>query len=98
MWLPLHSIKKFTKLMTRSLVQDMVTFLNRLPSKNGISRDLRPSVIILGSPNPDYSKLKSHLGHIHRPTYAPPSSPIREQWEKLHCDQKTNGVDIISCC
>ena len=56
--MPLHNIHKFTKLMTRSLVQYMVTFLNMLPSKNGISSDLGPEEIILGSPNTDYNKLR----------------------------------------
>ena len=49
---------KITKSMTRSMVQDMITFLNILPSKNGIPSNLSPSDIILGSPNPDYNKLR----------------------------------------
>ena len=57
MWMPLHAKQKITKLMTILLVQDTVTFLNMYPSKNGISSDLRPAAIILGSPNPDYKKL-----------------------------------------
>ena len=36
----------------------MITFLSMFPSKNGVSSDLRPAAIILGSPNPDYNKLK----------------------------------------
>ena len=32
------------------------------PSKNGISSDLSPAAIILGSPNPDYNKLKITFG------------------------------------
>ena len=35
----------------------MITFLNMFPSKNGISRDLNPEAIILGSSNPYYNKL-----------------------------------------
>ena len=59
-----HSIpyKKFTKLMTISLVQDMITCTNMFPSKNGISSDLSPASIILGSPNPDQNKLKIAFG------------------------------------
>ena len=55
-----HSIpyNKFTKLMTISLVQDMIIFLNMFPSKKGIASDLIPLAIILGSPNPYYNKLK----------------------------------------
>ena len=44
--------------MTRYPVQDMITYLNMPPSKNGISSDLIPAAIIIGSPNPDYNKLK----------------------------------------
>ena len=40
----------------------MITCLNVFPSKNGISRDLSPAAIILGSPNPDYNKLKIKFG------------------------------------
>ena len=54
--------KKFTKLMTRYLVQDMITCLNVFPSKNGISSDLSPAAIILGSPNLDYNKLNIKFG------------------------------------
>ena len=59
-----HSIpyKKFTKLITRSLVQDMITCLNMFPSKNGITSNIIPSAIILGSPNPDYNKLEIKFG------------------------------------
>ena len=54
-----HSIpyKKFTKLMTRCLVQDMITCLNMFPYQNGISSYLSPSAIILGSPNLYYNIL-----------------------------------------
>ena len=48
--------------MARSLVQDMITCLNMLPSQNGISSDLSPAAIILGSKNPDYNKLKIAFG------------------------------------
>ena len=54
--------KKFTKLMTRYLVQDIITCLNMFPSKNGISINLRPEIIILVSPNPDENKLKITFG------------------------------------
>ena len=50
--------KKITKLITGSLVQDMVAFLNMFLYKNVISSDLSPAAIILGSPNPDYNKLR----------------------------------------
>ena len=59
-----HSIsyKKFINLMTKSLVQDMVTLLNMFPYKNWISNDLIPAAIILGSPNPYYNKLRIAFG------------------------------------
>ena len=59
-----HSItyKKFTKLMKRYLVQDMITCLNMFPSKIGISINLGPSSIILGYPNTDYNKPNIKFG------------------------------------
>ena len=40
----------------------MITCLNMIPSKNGISSELSPAAIILGSPNPDYNKMKITFG------------------------------------
>ena len=40
----------------------MITCLNVFQSKNGISIDLSPAAIILGSRNPDYNKLKIIFG------------------------------------
>ena len=40
----------------------MINCLNMFPSKHEISSKLSPSAIILGSPNPDYNKLKITLG------------------------------------
>ena len=40
----------------------MVTCLKVFPSKSGISSDLIPKEIILGSPNTDYNKLKITFG------------------------------------
>ena len=40
----------------------MITCLNVFQSKNGISIDLGPAAIILGSRNPDYNKLKIIFG------------------------------------
>ena len=48
--------------MTISLVQDMVTFLNIFPSKNGISSELIPAESTLGYPNTDYNKIIIKLG------------------------------------
>ena len=40
----------------------MITCLKMFPSKNGISINLSLASIILGSPNPDYNKLKIKFG------------------------------------
>ena len=62
MWLPLHDIKNFIKLMTRSLVQEMLICMNMFPSKNLISSDLIPAAIILGSTNLEYNNLRITCG------------------------------------
>ena len=54
--------KKLTKLMTKLLVQDMITCLNMFPSKNGISNDLSLAAIILGSANPYYPNIRIPFG------------------------------------
>ena len=48
--------------MEISLVQYMITCFNMFPSQNGISSDLSPAAITLGSPNLDYNKLKIKFG------------------------------------
>ena len=40
----------------------MITCLNFFPYKNGISINLSPVTIIVGSPNTDYNKLKITFG------------------------------------
>ena len=40
----------------------MMTFLNMLPSKKGISRNPTLEAIILGSPEPDYNNLRIKFG------------------------------------
>ena len=40
----------------------MITCLNMFPSKDGISSNLIPAAIILGSPNTYYNKLKITFG------------------------------------
>jgi hypothetical protein len=54
--------KKITKLMTRSIVESSVTWLNAFPAKEGASKTMSPSAIVLGSPKPDYNKLKITFG------------------------------------
>ena len=45
------------------------------PSKNGISSDLGPAAIILGSPNPDYNKLKVKSGSYAKVYISTTNSP-----------------------
>ena len=54
--------KRITKLMTRSIVESSVTWLNAFPAKEGVSKTMSPSAIVLGSPKPDYNKLKLTFG------------------------------------
>ena len=58
MFTPLHTIRKYTKSMKILLVQDMLTCLNMFQYKNRISSDPGVAEIVLGSPNPDYNKLR----------------------------------------
>jgi hypothetical protein len=54
--------KKITTLMTRSIVESSVTWLNAFPAKEGASKTMSPSAIVLGSPKPDYNKLRITFG------------------------------------
>ena len=54
--MPLHATQNVHKVTIH------VTCLKIFQSKNGISRDIIPESIILGSPNPDYNRLKITLG------------------------------------
>ena len=57
----------------------MITCLNMFPSQNGISSNLSPASIILGSPNPDYNKLKIKFGAYAQVYISPPTVKNREQ-------------------
>jgi hypothetical protein len=54
--------KRIPKIMTQSIVESSVTWLNAFPAKEGASKTLSPSAIILGTPKPDHSKLKITFG------------------------------------
>jgi hypothetical protein len=54
--------KRIPKLMTRSIVESSVTWLNAFPAKEGASKTMSPSAIVLGSPKPDYTRLKITFG------------------------------------
>jgi len=54
--------KHITKLMTQSIVESSITWLNAFPEKEGASKTLSPAAIVLGTPKPDHSKLKITFG------------------------------------
>ena len=62
MWLSLQNLQKFTKLMARYILQDMINCLNMFSFKDRISSNLISAAIILGSPNPYYNKLNITFG------------------------------------
>ena len=48
--------------MTQHLVESRVTWLNRFPSKSGISTTLSPTSIVLGHPKPDMQRKRIPFG------------------------------------
>ena len=48
--------KRYTKLMTNSLVENAIYWMNSFPSSNGVSKTLSPASIVLGRGRPDFSK------------------------------------------
>ena len=52
-----HSVpyRKYTRLMTKNLVEGIVGLLNDFPSKNGVSQTMSPSMIVTGAQMPDYN-------------------------------------------
>jgi hypothetical protein len=48
--------KRHTKLMTKSLVKEVVSLLNAFPSKDGISSTLSPAAIVEGREKEDFNK------------------------------------------
>ena len=58
----LHTLQEIHKINDKISGTRHDNFLNMFPSKNGITNDLSPSTIILGSPNQYYNKLKIKLG------------------------------------
>ena len=53
-----HSIpyRAYPKLMTNSMIENVVNWLNAFPFKSGISQSMGPSTIVLGKPAPDVKK------------------------------------------
>ena len=47
---------KYTMLMAISLVQNIVKWLNVLPSKGGISEEMSPETIVTGASKPDFNR------------------------------------------
>ena len=59
-----HSLpyKFYTRLMTNSLVENVINLLNAFPFKNGVSQTMGPSTIVLGKPAPDVSRKTAIFG------------------------------------
>ena len=54
--------KRYTRLMTISLIEGVVDILNFFPSENGISEDLAPSTIVEGRQKLDMNKKRAEFG------------------------------------
>ena len=54
--------KRYTKLMTKALVEGVIYWLNNFPSKNGISQTMSPASIVLGRPKPDFNHKRITFG------------------------------------
>ena len=54
--------KKFPVIMTETLVESVVYFLNQFPNKNAIDPNLSPNAMILGTPKLDYTSIKASFG------------------------------------
>ena len=46
----------YPKIMTNSMVENVINWLNAFPMKSGISQTMGPSTIVLGKPAPDVSR------------------------------------------
>ena len=59
-----HSLpyKKFTKIMTTALLENVVSWLNTFPANDGISTTLSPSAIVVGRPNLDMNQPMIEFG------------------------------------
>ena len=53
---------KYTSLMVQYLVQSRVSWLNKFPSKNGISTTMSPATIVLGQEKPDITVRRIPFG------------------------------------
>ena len=59
-----HAIpyKRITLLMTWSILESTTMWLNAFPAKDGVSKTLSPSAIVLATPKPDCKNLKITFG------------------------------------
>ena len=67
------------------------------PSKNGVSSNLSPSAIILGSPNPDYNKLNIIFGSYAQVYIGNTNSTKQRMVGVIALIKETKGVDITLC-
>ena len=75
----------------------MCTCLNMLPSKNGISSDLIPSAIVLGSPNPDHNKLRIIFGAYEQVYIGTTKSKKQKTVEEVILIPENEGGGINLC-
>jgi hypothetical protein len=54
--------ERYTKLMTNSLIECAIHWLNAFPSKTGIASNLSPSAIVLGRGSPDFNNRHISFG------------------------------------
>ena len=48
--------------MTEEMILGVTKMLNEFPNKEGISSDLSPDAIVLGTPKLDYNNIKLYFG------------------------------------
>ena len=75
---------RYTSLMVQHLVSSRVSWLNRFPSKNGVSQSISPAGIVVGLPKPDMSINRIPFG-----SYA-------IAYTQTSNDMKTRGVPAIA--
>ena len=75
----------------------MITCLNMFPSKNGISSELIPAAIILGSPNPKYNKLKITFG-AYAQVYIDTNNSTKQRKVEAIALRPANESSGISLC
>ena len=78
--------KKCTKLMAMSYLEANITWLNMFPKKNGISKTISPSAIVLVTPKIYYNHATLQPGsYVNFKTKERSTNNIKKgAWQKLH--------------